>query len=405
MSFTGAVRPDDIRRQNLALLLERVHLCGEITRAELTAQLGLNRSTIGDLVADLDELGVLRSYIPVGGNRAGRPSHLVGPRADGPYAIAVDVEVDRLTAAAVQVGGEVLTRRDVLLDAKGRRVEAVAEQIASCVRVLVGELPGRAWPVGLGVSIPGTVGRRDGRIETAAALDGDGHPLGGMLSGLLPGLPIGLGKDADLCLLGEHLRGTARSCNDVVYLTSKIGVRAGILVDGVPLRGHGGLAGDIGHVTLDPSGPSCNCGSRGCVEAFIGEVALIRAAGRRVAPSREVNAAIFDAARLGEQHALRGVQAVGESLGRVVANLVNLFNPELIVLGGSLEGVLDLAAREIGAALDRHALAAARAMVNLRAPGLRADSSLLGAAELAFGALLNDPAGLVEAHVSGAHLN
>ncbi len=396
MARTGAARPDDIRRHNLALLLERVHLSGELTRADLTAQLGLNRSTIGELVADLTELGVLREHVPVGGSRVGRPSHVVGPRSDGPYAIAVDVDADRLAAAVVEVGGRVLVRRDVLLDAHGLQVEDVAEQIARCVRLLGNEVPDGAWPVGVGVSIPGTVGRSDGRVEFAPALNWRGESLGGLLAGLLPGLPISLGNDADLGVLAEHLRGCARGCNDVIYLTGKIGVGSGILVDGVPLRGHGGLAGEIGHTVLDPSGPDCHCGSRGCVETFIGEAALMRATRRRVEPSREAVAAVFEAARSGERHALSGVQTVGESLGRVLANLVNLFNPEVIVLGGSLAGVLDVAAEQIETALDRHAMTAARAMVELRAPGLGDDSSLLGAAELAFGALLDDPAGQVE---------
>jgi predicted ArsR family transcriptional regulator len=136
MSRIRAARPDSIRRQNLALLLERVHLNGELTRADLTAQLGLNRSTIGELVADLTELGVLREDVPVGGDRAGRPSYIVGPRTDGPYVIGVDVAVDRLSAAAVEVGGTVLARRKVMLEATGRQVADVAEQIASCVREL-----------------------------------------------------------------------------------------------------------------------------------------------------------------------------------------------------------------------------------------------------------------------------
>jgi predicted NBD/HSP70 family sugar kinase len=397
MSRTRAARPDSIRRQNLALLLERVHLNGELTRADLTAQLGLNRSTIGELVADLTELGVLREDVPVGGNRAGRPSYIVGPRTDGPYVIGVDVEVDRLSAAAVEVGGTVLARRKVMLDSSGRRVEDVAEQIASCVRRLGDEVPVAAWPVGVGVSIPGTVARADGRVEFAPALNWRRQPLGEILAALLPGLPINLGNDADLGMLAEHLRGRARGYDDVVYLIGKIGVGAGILVDGVPLRGYGGLAGEVGHTVLDPSGPACHCGRRGCVETFIGDAGIIRAARRRVAPSREAVSAIFAAARTGDQRAVEGVRKVGEALGRVLADLVNLLNPRLIILGGSLAGILELARRQIEAALDKHAMEGARAMVEMSTPGLSDDSSSIGAAELAFDALLKDPSGLADA--------
>ena len=400
MVRTGATRPDDIRRHNLALLLKRVHVGGELTRAELTAQLGLNRSTIGALVAELTESGLLSEHVPVGGTRAGRPSHLVGPRADGPYAVAVDVEVDRLTSAAVAVGGGVLVRHEDLLDVEHRSPRDVARQIADCVRRLEKEVPAGAWPVGVGVSIPGTIGRLDGRVEFAPNLEWRDEPVAETLADLLPGLPIRLGNDADLGVLAEHLRGTGRNCDNVVYLTGKIGVGSGIVAEGVPLRGHGGLAGEIGHTVLDPSGPSCHCGSRGCVETFIGEAALMRATRRAGEPSREAIAAIFDAARSGDARALSGVRVVGVSLGRALANLVNLLNPNVIVLGGSLAGVLEIAAEEIEAELDLYGMPRARSMVELRVPDLGADSSLLGAAELALTDLLNDPSAVSDLHAT-----
>jgi predicted NBD/HSP70 family sugar kinase len=396
MAFAGVARPDNIRRHNLATLLEQVHLRGELTRAELTALLGLNRSTIGTLVADLTELGLVREHVPIGGERAGRPSHLVGPRIDGPYAVAIDVEVDRLTAAAVKVGGEVLLRHEVRLDPANRSPEFVAELICQRVDVLAdGVLPG-AWPVGVGVSVPGTVRRSDHQVEFAPNLDWRSRPFDAMVAARLPrSLPVAIANDADLGVLAEHLRGVARASGNVVYLTGKIGVGAGILVDGVPLRGHGGLAGEVGHTVLDPSGPACHCGDRGCVEAFIGDGALMRLSRRRVAPSREAVAAVLAAARSGDEGASAGVRKLAESLGRALANLVNLLNPQMIVLGGSLAGVLEVARAEIDAALDRHAMDAARRMVDLQAAALGDDSSLLGAAELAFRPLLADPAGAV----------
>jgi predicted NBD/HSP70 family sugar kinase len=163
------------------------------------------------------------------------------------------------------------------------------------------------------------------------------------------------------------------------------------------LRGYGGLAGEVGHTVLDPAGPACHCGRRGCVETFIGDAGIIRAARRRVPPSREAISAIFDAARAGDQRAVGGVRAVGDALGRALADLVNLLNPRLIILGGSLAGILELAPVQIETALDKHAMEAARAMVELSAPGLSDDSSSIGAAELAFGPLLKDPIALAEA--------
>src|ERR1700753_1242498 len=102
---TAVVRPDEIRRHNLGMLLTQIHRDGELTRAELTQRLGLNRSTIGVLVAGLTELGVLSESVPKANDKAGRPSHVVGPSSDGPYAVAVDLDVDHAVFAAIGLGG------------------------------------------------------------------------------------------------------------------------------------------------------------------------------------------------------------------------------------------------------------------------------------------------------------
>src|SRR5437016_14629304 len=127
----GAVRPEEIRRHNLGLLLREIHQHGELTRAELTAALGLNRSTIGALVSDLVQLGLVEEYVPAGRDRAGRPSHVVAPRADGPYVLAVEVGVERLITAAIGLGGTVYARQEHPIEGDARRPEAIVAQIVA----------------------------------------------------------------------------------------------------------------------------------------------------------------------------------------------------------------------------------------------------------------------------------
>ena len=124
-----AVRPEEIRRHNLSLLLRSIHQHGELTRADLTAAMGLNRSTIGALVSDLVALGLVTEYVPSGRDRAGRPSHVVAPRPDGPYVLAVDVAVERIVTAAVGLGGTVHARRATAIDNADRLPQAVVGQI------------------------------------------------------------------------------------------------------------------------------------------------------------------------------------------------------------------------------------------------------------------------------------
>ncbi len=379
-----------MRRHNLALVLQQIHQDGALTRAELTQRLGLSRSTIGDLVAELSALGLLEESVPSGGPRVGRPSHVVGARADSPFVVAVDIDVNRVVAAAVGIGGRVLARQ-VLATLPGPvSPEELTGQIADAVPALERTVGGGARPVGVGISVPGTVERLTYVVGLAPNLGWHDAAFGELMQKAVPELPVAVGNDADLAVLAEHSRGSARGYDDVIYLLGRVGVGAGILVDGRPLQGVGGLAGEVGHTTLDPTGPFCHCGAQGCVEMFVGDAALLRLAGRD--GDGDVDD-VLRAAAQGEQAALAAVQTVAGSLGLAVANMVNLLNPRLVVMGGSLEVVLTLAQSQVETALDQHAMAAARSMVELRVAGLGEDGSLLGAAELAFGPLLADPLG------------
>ncbi|MDT4961061.1 MAG: hypothetical protein QOF87_708 [Pseudonocardiales bacterium] len=385
-------RPDAIRRHNLALLLGQVHRDGELTRAELTQRLDLNRSTIGSLVADLTELGLLEEWVPSGGDRAGRPSHVVGPRQDGPYAIAVDIDVTHLTIAAVGIGGHVLSRHTLPMDPTPSPAELVAKHIVAAAANVGVEVDERAWPIGIGISVPGTVDWHSGTVEFAPNLTWRHEEFGAMVAALAPpGLRVVVGNDADLAVIAEHVRGGGRGSDDVVYLIGRIGVGAGIIVNGTPLRGHDGYAGEVGHNVVDASGPQCHCGKRGCVETYVGENALLELAGRAEPVTAGSIAAVFADAAAGDERASSAVRAVAAALGRTIASLVNVLNPERVLLGGSFTEVFRLAEKEMMEALDSHTMGDSRNAVQLCTPRLGDDSSLLGAAELAFGALLADP--------------
>jgi predicted NBD/HSP70 family sugar kinase len=397
VSHVGVVRPDLTRRTNRALVLEYVHRHGELARADLTHLLGLNRSTIGSVIADLVALGVVLERVPARADGVGRPSHLVGPRPDGPYVIAVEIDADHVTTSAVGLSGQVLSRDDHDLRPQDTGSRAVADRIRADAATIAGAVSPGAFLVGVGVSLPGTVRQSDEMVQQAPNLGWRDEPFHDLLAARFPpGLPIRLGNDADVGVLAEHLRGAAQGATDAVYLIGKIGVGAGMIVGGRPLTGAGGLAGEVGHMVLDPAGPVCRCGSNGCMEALVGEAALLRASGRRRPPSRRAVAQVLEAARLGEPAALAGIERVGSALGLAIANVVNLLNPEVVILGGSLAPILELGAASIEAELDRRAMAGPRRMVTLRSPGLGDDSSLIGAAELAFRPLLADPYGAAQ---------
>ena len=391
-SLSPAARPDAIRRHNLALVLDHIHRDGALTRAELTQRLEVSRSTMGALVGDLIELGVVAEVVPVGGSGVGRPSHVVGPHESGPYVVAVDVDVTQVTTAAVGIGGAVLARRVVHIDDDGTQPEKVADVVVASLRE-VSDATGRSLaPAGIGVSVPGTIDRYTGQVAVAPNLEWHDVAFGRILADSVPAPSrITVANDADLAALAEHRRGVTRGIDEFVFLLGRIGVGAGIITNGKALRGRDGYAGEIGHNVVDANGPACHCGKHGCVETYIGEGALLRLAGRPQPPTDEATAAVFADARRNDQAALLAVRGVAQALGRAIAALVNTVNPQCVILGGYLSDLLDLARHEVEYALREYALDAPGQHVQLMQPSFGADAALLGAAELAFADLLADP--------------
>lgn len=373
-------------------MLAHVHRDGALTRAQLTQRLGVSRSTVGALVADLTQLGLVQEVVPTGGAGVGRPSHVVTPHAGGPFVVAVDIDVAHVTVAAVGLGGTVLAREVMVTTPEENTPEIIAKLVGSALPRLRSAGCPTSKAAGIGVSVPGAVDRYTGNVGVAPNLGWHDAEVGALLAAAAPpGLPVVVGNDADLAVLAEHQRGSARGCDDVVYLMGRVGVGAGIIVNGVPLRGHDGHAGEIGHNVVDASGPPCHCGNNGCVETYVGERALLALAGRRVPPTDEATAAVFADARAGDPVALAAARGVAEPLGRAIASLVNVLNPHRVLLGGFLSEVLDIARPELQRALDRFALHAHVHTVQLAQPRFGRDSALLGAAEVAFTSLLADP--------------
>lgn len=392
MRASPAARPDAIRRHNLALVLDHIHRDGALTRAQLTHRLEVSRSTMGALVGDLMELGLVEEVVPSGGSGVGRPSHVVVPHGAGPYAVAIDIDVTQVVIAAVGIGGNVLARSVVQAGAEITDPVKIAQLVADLVRQVGAESGRPGHPCGIGVSIPGTIDRVSQRVAVAPNLEWRDVAFADLLADRIPTCAkILIANDADLAVLAEHRRGDARQIDDLVFLLGRVGVGAGIIAGGRPLHGWDGHAGEIGHNVVDTDGPPCHCGKHGCLETYIGEGALLTLAGRPQPPSDAATAALFADARSGDDRALAAVRQVADSLGRAIGDLVNTLNPQLVLLGGFLSELMDIARPEIEGALVRFALQAPGQTVQLAHPSFGADAALFGAAEVAFADLLSDP--------------
>ena len=187
--------------------------------------------------------------------------------------------------------------------------------------------------------------------------------------------------------MAEHQRGAGVGAQNLIYLHGDVGVGGGIIVGGDLLDGDGGYGSEVGHMLVNPyQGRPCGCGSRGCLEAEVGERALLDEAGRPADHrGREAVRAVVAAAEQGEAAACEALRRIGDWLGIGVANLINLFNPGVVIFGGTLREVFPgTAAQQVRNRIAANVLPVSRDKAHLRVSALGYDATLIGAAELAF---------------------
>ncbi len=271
-------RSETVHRANLSAIVRDLHERGPLSRSELVAATGLTRSAIRALVGELAAAGLVFEERPVPLGTPGRPSPLVRLNPDGAAVLSLEILVDSIAVAIVGLGGQTLERIRV----ERPRVELSVDDVVADLAALVGDLPVRDDRpiVGIGVAVAGVVRRSDGLVSMAPNLGWIDVPLGARLArALATAVPIAVMNDADAGVLGEARRGAAVGVDNVLYVSGEVGVGGGMIVDGRLLTGVAGFAGEIGHLTVNPEGRPCRCGSVGCWETEVGEGMLLALAG------------------------------------------------------------------------------------------------------------------------------
>lgn len=327
----------DVRATNLAVVLRFVRENAPCSRADIATSTGLNKATVSSLVASLIDRRLLRET-GLTANRVGRPATMLV--LDGsPYAaIGIELNVDYITAVAVDLKGEkLLNWRRSFPGATSNAGQAVAA-VAGIARRAAGQMGKEARQVlGLTVGVPGLVDLH-GVVRFAPNLGWRDIDLRGDLTKALrdPGFPLMVDNDANLAALAEHRFGPHGNTANLVYITGEVGVGAGVIMDGRLRRGGQGYAGEIGHIQIDPMGADCRCGRRGCLEATAGIGAVISQTAPEASPAElepEIDE-VVQRARSGDQQVLALLETVGRNLGKGMAIMANVLNPEIVILGG-----------------------------------------------------------------------
>ena len=389
-------------RTQLGPALTLIHGGRGPTRATLGAELGITRATAGAVAAELQALGLIQVDTAPGGGTLGRPSHRLAIDPDGPVALAAQVHPDGFQVALIGLGGRVVAAADANLavDDPEQALTLVAEASARLLR-----LAGRPC-VGAGLAVPSAVSAPEGIAVSPLYLS---WPGGTRVRDLFadrvrragitgPGgtaCACSAANDINLAALAEHRHGAGRDARHLlVVATGHRGVGGALVLDGSLYTGSTGLGMEVGHVSVDPQGRPCRCGSRGCLDVETDALSFMDAAGRVPRPGAPVIAqatALLRGQYASDPAVRAAAVALIERLGLGLADLINVLNPDRILLGGLLGDLL---------AADPGRL---RATVAERSPWGRGSSvpllgcaldngSLIGAAELAWQPVLDDPA-------------
>ena len=401
---TAARPPGGSRgRTQLGPALALIHAGRAPTRAALGAGLGVTRATAGAVAAELQALRLIQVDTAPGGGTLGRPSHRLSIDPDGPVALAAQIHPDGFQVALVSLGGRIVATVDRTLAAADDPEQALALVTAAATRLL--RLVRRTC-VGVGLAVPSAVAEPEG-IAVSPLYVGwpTGTPVRDIFTDQLrragitgPGgtpCACSVANDINLAALAEHRHGAGRGARHLlVVATGHRGVGGALVLGGVLYTGSTGLGMEAGHVSVDPQGRPCRCGSRGCLDVETDALSFLDAAGRRPRPGVPV---IEQARALlrGEYAADAAVReaaaAVVERLGLGLADLINVLNPDRVLLGGLHADLLAADPGRLQATVAARSPWGRGSSVPVLGCALEA-GSLIGAAELAWQPVLDDPA-------------
>ncbi|MET8516558.1 ROK family protein [Streptomyces sp. NPDC005077] len=384
-------------RSALGPALELVHTGRAPTRAVLTSELGVTRATAGAVAAELEALGLIRVDSSPGSaaGSQGRPSHRLAIRESGPVAIAAQVHADGFRAALVGLGGRLVATAPGCVTVTSDPAQVVGEVVDACARLL---RDSGLRCVGAGLAVPSAVAEPEGTALNPLHI---AWPAGSQVREIfatcvraagIPG-PAFTGNDVNLAALAEHRHGAGRGAQHLLCVaTGHRGVGGALVLDGRLHTGSSGLALEVGHLTVNPEGRPCHCGGRGCLDVETDPLAFLVAARREPGPEESLLKQASDLLRTEYEDA--AVRAASDELidrlGLGLAGLVNILNPDRIILGGLHRALLDADPERLRAVVADRSLWGRSGSVPIL-PCTLDHNSLVGAAELAWQPVLDDP--------------
>lgn len=386
----------DMRRSNRSVLLSKIYLDGPLSRHELTQLTSLSPASVSTLVAEFLDEGLVEEAGSVESD-GGRPRVLLRVAPGFGHVIGVDVGETRVTVELFDMSMAALAKSDYPIERDKMVADSVVQHILDGISAVAAQSGvHRESILGVGVAFPGVVDSGEDGLVHAQVIGWDGVPVKAMLRAGTD-IPIHIDNGAKTLGQAEMWFGAGRGAQDAVIALLGSGVGAAVVAGGASYRGARSSAGEWGHTTIVYGGRECRCGARGCLEAYVGAEGILdrfREANRGKAAvgidEESAIGSIIAAAETSKTASKVLTETVGY-LGAGIATLVNLFNPERIVLGGWAGTALGSRwLPEIRAAAAEHALKRPYSQASITLCELGPDAVALGAATLPVAQLLAD---------------
>lgn len=392
----SGVRQGSLREANLELITRHVFAHNDeqdpVSRARLAEETHMTRSTSSRLVDALVEGRIIEVLPPVSVSGRGRPAVPLIPARGSYVGLGLEVGVGLLAARLVDLTGDVLAESIDELDLTGSEPTKVLRRLGVMVQEILDEMEPGLVLVGATLSLPGLVDVSGNRLLVAPNLGWtDVEPFPELEAVLGPDVDLSLGNAADMAArtVAQTSPGRPGPWPSFIYLHGEIGVGASIMFEGREIAGAHGWAGEIGHMTVDPHGPACRCGSHGCLEQYLGRHHLLHAAGL---PPRASIADLRARVAAGDPLAVAAVDAAGHALGSVLSSVVNLLDVPTVVLGGDLAVIGEYLLGPIAEELGHRLLADPLARPDVVVAPVSTAPGATGAAYVALDRVIRDPA-------------
>lgn len=363
---------------------------GGVSRADMARRLGVSRAAVTKIVNDLLEMNLVREGED-GPATGGRRPVLLEMNPEKGHVLGVDIGATHLRVVLADYAAQVLNEIEIPFDVRLGPDTCLA-QVDTRVRAVLNQCGYRVEDMhAVGVGVPGPVVLEKGLVMAPPIMPGwDNFPIQTHLQDLWS-TDVILNNDAELGALGEWAYGVGRGVQHLLYIKVGYGVGAGLLFDGRIYHGATGSAGEIGHIAIDSNGPLCTCGSRGCLEALSSGKAIAERARELIASGKHTQLSTVSdrsditakdvayAAERGDLAAQEILRQAGEHLGTALASLVNLINPQMIVIGGGVSQVGDLLLGPVRRVVKDRSLPAAAQSLRINAAVLGRRSTCMGA--------------------------